>query len=103
VPRGRLVVGRYAAPGPLLPGRVRGLRVTRHCRRFSIQFGGATNAARYLVRVTGSDGRHLLNLLGPRGHSFALPVLGYSNQLTVTVAGVSPQSRQGPVARASAR
>jgi hypothetical protein len=103
VPRARLTVARYVAPGPLLPGRVRGLKVSRHRRRFAVTFGGAPNAARYLVRITASDGRHLLRLVGAHGRSFKLPVIGYNDRISVTVTGLSRLGRHGPAARARAR
>ena len=39
------------------------------------------------MRITGTDGRHLLELVRGRRHSQTLPVLGYSDHLTVTVTG----------------
>jgi hypothetical protein len=102
-PRERVVVARYAAPGPLRPGHVQGLSVRRRGRRFRVSFSHATHANGYLVRITASDGRRLLKLLGARGHTFALPVLGYNDSVTVTVAGQTRLGRSGPVARARTR
>ncbi len=102
VPRERLAVARYFAPGPLIPGRVRALRVSRRGARFTISFGAAANATRYAVRITGSDGRRLVRLVGSRGHAFALPVIGYGDRLTVTVTGISRLDRSGPAAVAGA-
>jgi hypothetical protein len=56
-----------------------------------------------MVHITGSDGRHLVSLVGARGHKISLPALGYTDRLTVTVAGVSALNRTGRSARASAK
>ena len=95
VPRETYAVGRYHAPGPITPARVRGLRVRRHLRRFSVSFSGANGAAYYLVHVTGSDGRHLLDLVRGRRHALTLPVIGYHDHLRVSVTGVSVLGRKG--------
>jgi hypothetical protein len=102
VPRQRQLVTRYFAPGPARPGRVHGLRVVRRGNRFQIGFGAASNAVRYVVRISASDGRHIIRLVGPRGHSLTLPALGYTDRITVSVAGLSRLARQGPAVRAGA-
>jgi hypothetical protein len=102
IPRERVVVARYHAPGPVTPGRVRGLRVLHRGRTFRISFGSAAGATSYALRITASDGRHLLKLIGSRGHSLSLPVLGYSDRITVSVAGLSSLGRSGPASRARA-
>jgi hypothetical protein len=95
VARESVRVTSYRAPAPAAPARVRGLRVRRHARRFAISFGSARGAAYYVLSVRGSDGRHLLRIIrGPR-HSLALPYLGYTDHLTVTVSGVSVLGRHG--------
>jgi hypothetical protein len=95
VPRETLAVATYRAAGPVTPAGVPGLRVRRHGRRFQIGFGNGRGAAYYLVRITGTDGRHLLEVIRGRRHSLTLPVLGYSDHLTVTVTGVSVTGRHG--------
>ncbi len=85
----------YRAPAPAVPARVRGLRVRRHRRTFSVSFGKARGAAYYLLEVRGSDGRHLLRLIRGRRHSLTLPFLGYTDHLTATVTGVSALGRHG--------
>jgi hypothetical protein len=57
-------------------------------------------AAYYLLTIRTSDGRDLLRLLGRARHSMTLPVLGYADHVTVTVLGVSPLGRRGPLTRA---
>jgi hypothetical protein len=102
VARESVPVTSYAAPAPAAPPRVRGVRVRRHRRTFSVSFGSARGAAYYLVEVRGSDGRHLLRLIRGRHHSLALPVLGYTDHLTVTVTGVSALGKHGRPASAHA-
>ncbi len=100
VQREIVAVASYRAPGPLTPTRVRDLRVARHARQFRIGFGTASGASYYLLTVRANDGRDLLRLIGRAGHSLTLPVLGYSDHLTVTVLGVSVLGRRGPATAA---
>jgi hypothetical protein len=102
VPNERVVIARYHAPGPVTPGRVHGLKVLHRGRTFRISFGSAAGATRYSLRVTASDGRHLLKLVGARRHSLSLPVIGYSDRIAVIVAGLSSQDRVGPASQARA-
>jgi hypothetical protein len=102
VPRESVAVSSYRAPAPGKPARVRGLRVRRHGRKFSVSFGSGHGAAYYLLQVKGSDGRHLLRLVRGRSHSLTLPVVGYKDHLTATVTGVSALGKRGPAASASA-
>jgi hypothetical protein len=103
VPRQTLAVGSYIAPGPVTPSRVRGLRVRRHGRRFSVSFAGATGAAYYRVQVVGSDGRRLLDLVRGHRHTLTLPVIGYHDRLSVTVTGMSVLGRKGRAVSARAQ
>jgi hypothetical protein len=98
VQREIVAVASYRAPGPITPGRVRGLQVHRRGRRFQIRFGAATGASYYLLTVHGSDGRHLLRVLSRAGRSLTLPVIGYKDQLRVTVVAVSALGRRGRAA-----
>jgi hypothetical protein len=102
VPRETVAVSSYRAPGPVKPGRVRGVHVRRRGRKFSVSFGSGRGAAYYLLDVKGSDGRHLLRLIRGRGHSLTLPFLGYKDKLKVSVTGVSVLGRKGPAATARA-
>ncbi len=102
IPRESLAVTAYRAPAPVTPSRVRGLRVRRHGRRFRVTFGTASGATYYVVRITGSDGRHLLRLVRGRRHLLTVPVLGYRDHLRVSVTGVSALGRRGRPANAGA-
>ena len=101
-PSEQLRLASYRAPGPRRPAVVRGLRVSRRGRRFRVRVGSSAGAAYLLVRVTASDGRHLLRAVRSR-HSLTFPVLGFADHLGVTAIGVSSFGRRGPAARASAR
>ena len=102
IPRQRLTVASYVAPSPPTPGRVQRLRVSVRGHRFRVSFGTAPDASRYRVTIAGTDGRHLVRLLGGRGHKFSLPALGYEDRLTVSVVGISKLGRRGHTKRASA-
>ncbi len=99
-PRSRAVVTRYAAPGPVRPGRVKRLRIRRSGGSFMVSFLGVRGAARYLVRFDASDGRHIQELIPASRHSLRIRALGYFDHLRVTVTGVSASGRRGPRARA---
>jgi hypothetical protein len=100
VPRERLTVGSYRAPGPVRPGRVRGLRITRQGAKFRIAFGSAANASHYLIRLVGSDGRRRLQIIARGPHRLTVAALGYEDRLAVTVTGVSAAQRLGSGATA---
>jgi hypothetical protein len=96
VQRETLTVSSYRAPGPVTPSRVKALRLARHGRRFQVSFGRSAGAATFELTIRASDGRRLLRLFGRTRHSLTLPVLGYTDHLTVSVVGVSSLGRRGP-------
>jgi hypothetical protein len=104
VARESLSVASYEAPKPVTPASVRGLRVHRQRRAFSVTYGTATGASYYRVQIVASDGRHLLYVVHTRGrtHTLKLPVIGYKDHLTVSVTGVSSLGRLGHTVRARA-
>ena len=77
------------------------LRLRRAGKRFEITFARARSASYYLVKITASDGRHLLELT--RRHSLTKPVVGYADHLSVTVTAVSAMGRHGRSAGAASR
>jgi hypothetical protein len=101
-PRAQVKVAGYRAPGPARPGRVTGLRVARRGASFRITFGNAVNATHYLVKVTGADGRRQLTVIGRAPHRLSFAARGYTDNVTVTVTGVSSDQRSGATARAGA-
>ncbi len=96
LPRERIALGSYVAPPPPRPARVRGLRVRRIGRSFVLRFAGATGAARYLIDIRASDGRHIQQLT--RTRTLRLGVLGYADHVRVRVTGESDMNRSGPAA-----
>jgi hypothetical protein len=98
-PRSRAVVARYAAPGPERPGRVQRLRIRRRGGSFTVTFRGVRGAARYLVRLDASDGRHIQQVILASQHRLRVRALGYFDRLRVTVTGLSVSGRSGPTAR----
>jgi hypothetical protein len=99
-PRSRAGVTRYAAPGPARPRRVKHLRIRRRGGSFTVSFRGVRGAARYLVRLDASDGRHIQELIPASRDSLRIRAIGYFDHLRVTVSGVSASGRSGPGARA---
>jgi hypothetical protein len=100
-PTERRKVASYTAPPPAIPGRAVKLTVRRTGKRFAIAFHPASAASYYLVRITGSDGRHLLELT--RRRSLTVPVLGYADRITVAVTAVSTMNRQGRTVHAGSK
>ena len=84
-------VASYRAPGPIVPARVRGLKVRRRGSSLVASWRRASGAQRYLVRLDVSDGRSLLRLV--RGRSVRLG--GVARAETVRVKVSRPQ-RKGP-------
>lgn len=95
VPRETIKVATYRAPGPATPGVVRGLRVRRARGRFSVSFASASNADYYELRLTASDGRHVLDVIRGHRHEVTLPVIGYQDHLRASVTAVSLLGRHG--------
>jgi hypothetical protein len=65
-----------------------------------VSFRGVRGAARYLVRLDASDGRHIQELIPASRDSLRIRAIGYFDHLRVTVSGVSASGRSGPGARA---
>jgi len=100
-PTERRKVASYTAPTPAIPGRAAKLTVRRVGKRFEIAFRPALSASYYLVRITGSDGRHLLKLT--RRRSLTVPVLGYADRITVAVTAVSTIDKHGRTVHAASK
>ncbi len=101
-PHGSRVLATYTVPRPPTPGRVRRLRIRSNRRAFTISFTPAAGAVRTLVRITASDGRRLQIVLGPRARGLTVPVIGFSDRLTVTLTGIDAAGHRGASTRATA-
>ena len=88
----------YRAPGPIVPARVRGLKLRRRGSSLVASWRRASGAQRYLVRLDVSDGRHLLRLV--RGRSVRLSGVARTETVKVKVAGRNAKGRQGKAAKA---
>ncbi|HET9104818.1 MAG TPA: hypothetical protein VFN55_15815 [Solirubrobacteraceae bacterium] len=95
IPRTTTVLARYRYAGPLTPGRVHGLRVRHHGRRFAIGFGRGTGAAYYVLTVHAADGRRLVRVIRRGRHGLTVSALGYHDRVQATVVGVSTLGRHG--------
>jgi hypothetical protein len=58
VPRAQMTVAHYKAPGPLLPGRPRHVRLRRRGSKLVVRWKAAPRARRYAVAWALRDGRH---------------------------------------------
>jgi hypothetical protein len=79
------------------------LRVRAGHGGFSYSFRAPSHAARTLITINASDGRHLQRLVAPGVHRGSVPAIGYGDAVTVTVRGVRIDGVQGPATSMSAR
>jgi hypothetical protein len=91
-------VASYRAPGPIVPARVRGLKVRRRGSSLVASWRRASGTKQYVVRLDVSDGRHLLRLV--RGRSVKLGGVGRTETVKVKVTGRNAKGRQGKAAKA---
>jgi hypothetical protein len=91
-------VASYRAPGPIVPARVRGLKVRRKGSSLVASWRRASGAQQYVVRLDVSDGRHLLRLV--RGRSVRLGGVARGETAKVKVTGRNAKGRQGKAAKA---
>ena len=98
LPRTKIQVARYRAPGPTLPGRPRGLRLRRRGSRLVVSWGGVPGARRYGVAWKLRDGRRAASTT--RRHRFAIRGVPGIDAGRVTVAGLRADGVAGRLARA---
>jgi hypothetical protein len=103
LPRPRVVLSTYQAPGPLRPGPVHHLRVALRHATLSVTFGPATNAARYKVLISSSDGKHRLVLSSAAHRTVRLPGIGPGAHATAVVTAVAANGHSGPSVRAASK
>ncbi len=103
VPLTSSVVAAFVAPRPPRPGRAGHLRVRAGRGAFTFSFTPPPNAARTLLVIVGSDGRHLQRIVSRPTRGGSVPVIGFNDRVTVTVIGLGPDGTPGPGATASAR
>jgi hypothetical protein len=103
VPQDSQTLGSYTVPAPARPGRAARLRVRAGHGAFSYSFRAPAGAARTLIQINASDGRHLQRLVAPGVRRGSVPVIGYGDAVTVTIRGVRLDGLKGPGVSASAR
>jgi hypothetical protein len=103
MPQDSQTLASYTVPAPAKPGHARRLRVRAGHGAFSYSFSPPAHAARTLIAISASDGRHLQRLVPLGVHSGSVPAIGYGDAVTVTVRGVRVDGVHGPVVSASAR
>ena len=91
-------VASYRAPGPIVPARVRGLRVRRSGNALVARWKRASGTQRYVVRLDISDGRKLLRLV--KGRSVRIGGLARDESARVKVTGRNAKGRTGSAAKA---
>jgi hypothetical protein len=97
LPRHRLTVAHYSAPGPSRPARVGTLRARRSGSGVAVSWRGGSGATGFIVRADVSNGRHVAYLT--RRRSFRLPTIARTDRVTITVRGRNVTGRLGPAAR----
>ena len=98
LPRKRVTVATYTAPGPITPARPK-VEVQRRGSRLAVSWTKAANATRYRVQVRMPDGRRLLS--DQTARTYRVPRLERDDRVTVTVRGVSSRGRLGRTATAT--
>ena len=96
LPRPRVVLASYRAPGPLRAGRVPKLRVSIRGHTLRISFGPASNAASYRIRISSTDGKHRLLLASATHRLVSLSGLGPGAAATATVTAIAADGGSGP-------
>jgi hypothetical protein len=97
------VIGTFTVPRPAKPGRPRRVRIKTSGRAFAVSFSTPPHASRVLVVVTTTDGRSIQRILPVTARKLSIPVLGYNDGVTVTVAGLSAVGQRGPAKSAHAK
>ena len=95
LPRPRIVLAHFRAPGPLRPARVAGLRAAIRGTTLKVTFGRAPDARRYQVRISSTDGKQRLLVLPGTARSARVADMGPGAVVTVTVRGVAGNGRTG--------
>jgi hypothetical protein len=96
IPDGKPVVAHFIALPPPKPGRLRGLRVTRHAASAGIRWLAARDAASYAVDIALSDGRRLAYSSRGSRHSVNVANVARGLGITVGVRGIGPDNTPGP-------
>ena len=99
-PRTAITVARFTAP-PTRPARPSGLRARRRGGGLQVRWNQAAYAARYIARISLSDGRSLLFFVTARARSFTVPAVARRTTASISVVGLVGRGVAGPAARLS--
>jgi hypothetical protein len=97
-PRTQLTIASYVAPPPARPATVKRLKARRSGTKLAVTWAKASNAARYELRATLSDGRRLL--VRQKGLRFSIPGVASRTRATITVVGLKGDGTRGKKATA---
>lgn len=101
LPNESVTLGSLIATRPPKPGRARALKVKGNSKRFTFSYRPPANAARVLITIVTSDGRHIQQVVKPSVRRGAVAEIGFKDSVTVTIVGISSDNRRGKSARAS--
>jgi hypothetical protein len=99
----RRKVGSYVAPGPILPGAVRSLRVRRAGTTLTASWRPAAGGVRYSIVLKGNKGTRLGRLVGHRVKRLRFSAVRRDERVQVSVRALSVKLRVGPARRVSSR
>jgi hypothetical protein len=102
-PRTTLTAGSYRAPGPLKPGKPRGLRMRRSGSRLVVSWRPSPPGFRHALYFQLGDGRRLVRIAAARARSYTLKGVPRSVGAKVKVLGLTRVDAKGPSASASIR
>lgn len=102
IPRPSVVLTRYQAPGPVVPGNVRRVKLKVRGSTLTVSFNAAQNALSYRIRVTSTDGKRRLLLATARHRAAKITGLGPGAATTVSVTAYAANGRHGRAAVATA-
>jgi hypothetical protein len=95
LPRPRVTLATFTAPGPLRPGRVRHLAVAIVRHTLTVAFGAAAGGHSYRIAIRSTDGKRRLMLAGAGHRAARLTGLGPGAAATVTVTAFAVNGRPG--------
>ena len=100
VPRERITVATYSAPGPQRPGRPAQVAVARHAKGLAITWSPAVRATRYAIRVQLDDGRALFFVRPRTSRALIVPGVPRSVGVAARVVGLRRDNTAGPAGTA---
>jgi hypothetical protein len=94
--RAQPTVAHYVAPRLRRPGRVPGLRASRHGSGLSVSYRAAAGAVDYVVRVSATGGENTERITS--GHRLTLRGLRRGARISISVVGENIRGVRGPTA-----